>query len=134
MAKGALPKMSSEQKAKTNYFTDKGEHESLSIESLDNGHCRIKFYTLKVAVNPIRFMEKVNLIEKQLNQNKWYIEGRLNKDLIDPSSDVAGEVAEKSTSSKPLLTCKGDNIDQVVTKYIAKRKELDPNHEGEVSK
>lgn len=108
---------------KSNFYQAAEEHETLSIETLESGELRIKFYSYKKSINPINFAAKLQVIEKELNAKDYYIEGRSNKNVTKPVK-VSGEVTEKSTSDKPLMTVKGDDFDAVVTKYIDKRKEL----------
>ena len=117
----------SEQKPKSNFYQAQDEHETLSIETLESGELRIKFYSYKKSINPINFAAKLMSIEKELNTLNYFVEGRPNKEVKRPEK-VAGEVADKSTASKPLLTAKSENIVAAVDYYISERLRLEQNN------
>ena len=118
--------MSSNEKPRSAFYQPLEEHETLSIETLDSGELRIKFYSYKKTVNPVNFAAKLELIEKELNAKEYYIEGRPNKEVKKPIK-VAGEVADKSTASRPSLTAKSDDIAAAVNYYISERLRLEQN-------
>jgi hypothetical protein len=117
--------------AKEQFYKPLEEHETLSIETLENGELRIKFYSYKKYVNPLNFVASLKKIEESLNKDGYYLEGRPNQDPKAKKPDkVSGEISDKSTSAKPLITAKSDNLTAAVDQYKAEHERLKENGSG----
>jgi hypothetical protein len=117
--------------AKEQFYKPLEEHETLSIETLENGELRIKFYSYKKYVNPLNFVASLKKIEESLNKDGYYLEGRPNQDPKAKKPDkVSGEISDKSTSAKPLITAKSDNLTAAVDQYKAEHERLKESGSG----
>lgn len=106
-----------QSKGKSQYFTNLDEHESLFLETKENGQVGIKYYQYKKVVNPSSFAASIKLIEEVLNQSGFHLEGRSDIGMIQ------GEIKE-SAKGDAQITAEGNNISKVVDSYIAERKRI----------
>jgi hypothetical protein len=101
--------------------TNMDPHETLYLETNEDGTVSIKYYQYKEVINWSEFATKLHSIEDALNTEGYYIQGRPVKDGYNPT--VEGELKETAKGETQLLA-KGKDIDAVTKKFNAKKKEL----------
>jgi hypothetical protein len=115
--------MSSNEKKERTFYgaTNLDPHETLYLESREDGTVGIKFYCYHTAINPESFATKLHLIEDTLNQNGYYVEGRTNKEGYKAVSE--GEIKE-SAKGDIQITAKGNDMDTTIREFKKATKEV----------
>lgn len=118
------PEHNDKPKGKTGYFaTNMDPHETLYLESNEDGTVSIKYYEYKLAINWESFATKVKNIEDELNKQGYYLQGRIDRS----QKQVIETEVKENAKLEAQLSVKGQDSNAVVKKYVEKRKELGTN-------
>ena len=120
-----LTKEPEEKKGRTGYFaTNMDPHETLYLESNEDGTVSIKYYEYKEAINWESFATKVHNIEDALNAHGYYLQGRVDR----AQKQVIETEVKDNAKLEAQVSVKGQDSNAVVKKYLEKKKELGNSH------
>lgn len=120
-----MSKENGEKKRQTGYFaTNMDPHETLYLETNEDGTVSMKYYEYKEAINWESFATKVHSIEDELNKHGYYLQGRVDR----AQKQVIETEVKDNAKLEAQVSVKGQDSNAVVKKYIEKKKELNTSN------